>query len=382
MIIRPRPRFSTIKWESCDEDKRWGYRQKKDARSVSEFDFRALLSTDRSALMRRHTACIFKWKLAVAGKVIVFSSILNVCSVGGQERPFPLPNGKSMPGVSSLKVDVGLVVVHATVVDPNYRFVTGLEKENFEVYEDKIPQTISQFGVEDAAALIGLLFDVSGSMSDTIGKARDAAVSFFKTNNQEDEYFLMTFSDRPVVDREFTSDINAIQNELALKDAKGCTTLYDAVYLALEKMRQSHNPKRAILLITDGEDTYSRYSMVNVCNAIKESDVQIYAIGIFNYNSAAARRDDIGKTVLREMAEVSGGEAFFPYSIDELGDINKKIAMELRSQYVLGYAPTNSTRDGRWRKLRIKLHPPKGLPRLSVRARTGYYAPAVAESAN
>ncbi|MFN8008567.1 MAG: VWA domain-containing protein [Terriglobia bacterium] len=208
----------------------------------------------------------------------------------------------------SIKVDVDLVLINATVTDANNRFVTGLEKEHFQVFEDKVEQKIIEFSNEDVPTSIGLLFDVSSSMSDKIGRAKDAAIAFLKTGNPEDEFFLITFADVPKVDEEFTNDISSIQNRLAYKAAKGSTTLYDAVYLALQKMKKGHNPKKAILVVTDGEDTRSRYSLVNVRNAVKESDVQIYAIGIVSsYYSDCSRTQR--RSVLEEMTEITGGRA-------------------------------------------------------------------------
>jgi Ca-activated chloride channel family protein len=276
---------------------------------------------------------------------------------------------------SSVKVDVNLVLVNATVTDVYNRFVTGLEKEHFKVFEDKIEQEISHFSREDVPTSIGLLFDVSSSMGDKIARAKDAAVAFLKTSNPDDEFYLLTFADVPKVDIDFTTDVSEIQNRLVYKNAKGSTTLYDAVYLGMQKMKQGHNPKKAILMITDGEDTRSRYSLVNVRNAIKESDVQIYAIGIVSsyYSDFAQGRS--GRAVLEEMTEITGGRAYFPNSVYELEDICIKIALELKNQYILGYSSSNRTRDGHWRKIKVKLNAPKGLPSLSIRSKTGYYAP-------
>ena len=309
---------------------------------------------------------ILLWIL-FTGKVFLFRA---------QDSPTNSPpqiNPKS--GASSLKIDVDLVLVNATVTDPNNRFVTGLEKEHFQLFEDKIEQKISHFSNEDLPTSIGLLFDVSSSMSDKIGRAKDAAIAFLKTSNPDDEFYLITFADRPTVDEEFTSDVSQIQNRLVYKPAKGSTTLYDAVYLGLEKMKQGHNPKKAILLITDGEDTRSRYSLVNVRNAVKESDVQIYAIGIVNSYYSDFAQGRTGRAVLEEMTEITGGKAYFPNSVYELEDICTKIAIELKNQYILGYSSTNPSKDGRWRKIKVKLNAPKGLPALSVRSKTGYYAP-------
>jgi Ca-activated chloride channel homolog len=293
------------------------------------------------------------------------------------QNPSPSSNAQgTATGSTSVKVDVDLVLVNATVTDQSNRFVKGLDKEHFQIFEDKVEQKISQFSSEDIPTSIGLLFDISSSMSDKIARAKDAAIAFLKTTNPEDEFFLLTFADQPKVEQEFTSDIGEIQNRLALKGAKGSTTLYDAVYLALEKMKHGHNPKKAILLITDGEDTRSRYSLVNVRNAVKESDTQIYAIGIVSSYYSDFTQGRSGRSVLDEMTEITGGKAYFPNSVYELEDICVKIAIELKNQYVLGYSSTNTAKDGRWRKIKLRLNPPKGLPALSVRSKTGYYAPA------
>jgi len=293
----------------------------------------------------------------------------------GQETENPEPPPAAKSGQSSIKIEVDLVLVNATVTDPSSRFVTGLEKDHFQLFEDKVEQKITQFSNEDIATSIGLLFDVSSSMGDKIGRAKDAAIAFLKTSNPEDEFFLLTFADKPSLDEEFTNDVADIQNRLAYKGAKGSTTLYDAVYLGLEKMKQGHNPKKAILLITDGEDTRSRYSLINVRNAVKESDVQIYAIGIVNSYYSDFSQGRSGRAILEEMTEITGGKAYFPNSVYELEDICTKIAIELKNQYVLGYASTNPAKDGRWRKIKVKLNAPKGLPSLSVRSKTGYFAP-------
>lgn len=276
---------------------------------------------------------------------------------------------------SSLKIDVDVVLVNATVTDLSNRFVTGLEKEHFQLFEDKIEQKISSLSNDDLPASIGLLFDVSSSMSDLIARAKDAAVAFLKTSNPDDEFCLITFADRPSMDKGFTSDVSQIQNSLVFKPAKGATTLYDAVYLGLEKMKQGHNPKKAILLITDGEDTRSRYSWVNVRSAVKELDVQIYAIGIVNSYHSDFAQGRSGRAVLEEMTEITGGKAYFPNSVYELEDICTRIAIEMKNQYILGYSSTNPAKDGRWRKIKVRLRAPKGLPALSARAKTGYYGP-------
>ncbi len=274
----------------------------------------------------------------------------------------------------TLKIDVDLVLINATVTDPRNRFVTGLEGEHFQIFEDRVEQDIQYFSAEDVPLSLGIVFDVSGSMKDKLSIARDAAVTFLKTGSPEDEYFLAEFSVKPSIAQDFTTDISRLQNHLIFTPAKGMTALYDAVYLALEKVDEGSNPKKALLLITDGEDNRSRYTFGNVREFVKESDVQIYSIGIVsNWNSQLAM-GRTGRALIEELSEVSGGRSFFPNSVYELEDITTKIAVELKNQYVIGYFSTNERKDGKWRKVQVKVKPPRGLPRLTVRAKQGYYA--------
>ena len=275
----------------------------------------------------------------------------------------------------TLKVDVDLVMVNATVTDPQNRYVTGLEKEHFQIWEDKLEQEIAYFSSEDAAISIGVIFDISGSMKDKISTARDAAVTFLKTGNPEDEYFLVEFANRPELAEDFTTDVTRLQNRLIFAPAKGMTAMYDSVYLGLEKLKEGSNPKKALLLITDGEDNRSRYTFSNVKEFVKEQDVQIYSIGIVeNWNSQLGSGHS-GRAMIEELSDLTGGRAFFPDSVYDLEDICTKIAVELKNQYWIGYHSTNGAKDGKWRKLRMKINPPKGLPRLNVRSKSGYYAP-------
>jgi len=275
----------------------------------------------------------------------------------------------------TLKIDVDLVLVSATVTDSLNRYVSGLEGSHFQVWEDKIEQKVEYFSAEDVPISIGVIFDVSGSMKDKIATARQAAATFLKTGNPEDEYFLVEFANRPEVASDFTTDVTKLQNKLIMTPAKGMTAMYDSVYLGLEKLKEGTNPKKALLLITDGEDNRSRYTFQNVKEFVKEQDVQIYGIGIvddFNSQLGAGRT---GRALIEELSELTGGQAMFPDSVYELEDICTKIAVELKNQYVLGYHSTNGAKDGKWRKLRVKVNPPKGIQRLNVRAKQGYYAP-------
>ena len=281
------------------------------------------------------------------------------------------------PG-AAIKVDVDLTLVNVTVTDPLDRLVTGLEKENFRVFEDKNEQEILTVSSEDVPISIGLVFDMSGSMSDKVEKAREAAVQFMRTANPLDEFFLVTFNDRAELTSGFTNRIEELQNRMMFTTSRGRTALLDAIYLGLTQMRGARNSKRALLVISDGGDNHSRYNESDIKSYLKEADCQLYAIGIYDPIGVRSRTSEElnGPSLLTEMTEMTGGHAFPVDNIDELPDIAAKIGMELRNQYVLGYKSASRVRDGMWRKITVKLHTPKGLPPLRVYARTGYYAPS------
>jgi Ca-activated chloride channel homolog len=297
-----------------------------------------------------------------------------VARAGRTQEPQEPSTDKPKQPTQTLKIDVDLVLVSATVTDSLNRYVSGLEASHFQIWEDKIEQKVEYFSAEDVPISIGVIFDVSGSMKDKIATARQAAATFLKTGNPEDEYFLVEFANRPEVASDFTTDVTKLQTKLIMTPAKGMTAMYDSVYLGLEKLKEGTNPKKALLLITDGEDNRSRYTFQNVKEFVKEQDVQIYGIGIvddFNSQLGAGRT---GRALIEELSELTGGQAMFPDSVYELEDICTKIAVELKNQYVIGYHSTNGAKDGKWRKLRVKVNPPKGIQRLNVRAKQGYYA--------
>jgi Ca-activated chloride channel homolog len=273
-----------------------------------------------------------------------------------------------------IRKDVDLVLVPVTVTDPMNRLVTGLERENFTLVEGDRAQQIQHFSSEDAPISLGVIFDVSGSMGDKIEKAREAVVEFFKTANPQDEFFMITFSDRPELLADFTKSIEDIQGRLVYTVPKGRTALLDAIYMGMAKMRDAQNQKKALLVISDGGDNRSRYTESEIKSMVKEADVQIYCIGIFDRDFRTPE-ERYGPTMLGEISDVTGGRTFTIDNPNELADVSTKIGIELRNQYVLGYRPTNSARDGKWRKIKVKLAPPKGLPPLHVYAKTGYYAP-------
>jgi len=277
--------------------------------------------------------------------------------------------------IRPLKVDVDLVLVPVTITDPMNRLVTGLEKENFQLFEGNANQEIRSFSSEDAPVSLGVIFDSSGSMSSKMDRAKEAVVEFFKTANPQDEFFMITFSDEPEAVSDFTSSIDEIQNKLVFAVPRHRTALLDAIYMGISKMRQAKYAKKALLIISDGGDNHSRYTENEIKSLVKEADVMIYAIGIYD-RYASALEERLGPQLLTEITELTGGRAFTIDNPNDLADVATKIGVELRNQYVLGYRPTKVVRDGKWRKIKVKLLPPKGLPPLRVYARTGYYAPA------
>jgi Ca-activated chloride channel homolog len=280
------------------------------------------------------------------GLVILASLVVFAVPFHAQEIP-----------VQNLKVDVDLVLVNATVTDPEGRYVVGLEKQNFKVWEDKIEQQIEYFSTEDAPLSVGLIFDASGSMQPILGYAHQAALAFLQTADANDEYFLVEFNERPHVTVDLTKDIAKLQEHIIFIPAKGSTALYDAVYTGVDKLKKASNPKRALIAITDGEENHSRYSFSNLREFVREQNVQIFSIGAWG--------------PINNLVEMTGGYAFHG---DGLSDICQKIAVELKNEYVIGYRSTNHNKDGKWRKVQLKISPPRGLSNLHVRAKNGYYA--------
>ena len=277
---------------------------------------------------------------------------------------------------NAIRTEVSLALVNVTATDPLGRLVTGLEKENFRVFEDGVEQEIVTLSSEDVPVSIGLIFDMSGSMSDKAEKARQAAVQFLQTANPRDEFFLVNFGDRAALTRSFTTNIEELQDGMLFTPSRGRTALFDAIYLGLSQMRGARNSKRALLIISDGGDNNSRYTESDVRNFVKEADCQLYSIGLFDANDQRRTAEELyGPTLLSEITQLTGGRVFPVTSLNELPDIAAKIGLELRNQYVLGYKPGNVSHNGAWRKIKVKLVLPKGLPHLNIYAKTGYYAP-------
>ena len=288
------------------------------------------------------------------------------------------PNGQQKSGNEldgPVIVNTDLITLTVTVTDTYGRYVSGLAKSAFTVLDEKKPQEITFFSDDDAPVSVGVIFDVSGSMSgDKVKRARDALSKFIQTSHNADEYFLIAFNSRAQLLLDKTRDGNAVLDKLTFVETRNNTALYDACYLAVEKVQRGAHPKRALLLISDGQDNNSRYTFSELRRLLKESDVVLYGIGILSGGDAGSPLGMEGQGILDELASVSGGKAFFPRSSAEMDDIFEQIALELRHQYSIGYKPTDFTNDGRWHRIKVKVNPPRGLPKLFVRSKEGYYA--------
>jgi len=281
-------------------------------------------------------------------------------------------------GSKPMKVNVDLVLVPVTIMDGMNRLVKGLDRNNFEVYEGKSPQEIRYFSGEDAPASIGIILDISGSMKSKIERAREAVIEFLQTANPQDEFFMITFSDKPEEVSDFTQRTEDVQQRLLFTSAKGRTALLDAIYLGISKMRRAKYQRKALLIISDGGDNHSRYTEREIRSMVKEADVMIYAVGIYD-RQFMTMEEYLGPELLRNISEVTGGYAFTIDNPNDLANVAKAIGMMLRNQYLLGYRPAKAHQDGKWHKVKVIFKRPK-VPKLSgafrVYARSGYYASA------
>ena len=293
-----------------------------------------------------------------------FSAIIALLAMalwGAQQRPdaggaaVARPKPAEEKGAkANIRVDSTLVLIPVTVMDPMNRIVTGLEKENFRILEEKTEQEISQFSSEDAPLSVGVVFDCSGSMGH------------------------IQFNDGAQIVQPFTTNLEEIQNRLTFTQSRGRTALLDAIYLGLHEMKKAKNTRKALLIISDGGDNNSRYTEGEIKNLVKEADVQIYAIGIYEPAGARSRTPEElqGPGLLSEIAEQTGGRQYAVDNANELPDVAAKIGAELRNEYMLGYSPKNLERDGKFRRVQVKLVQPHGLPPLRAYWRLGYYAPS------
>jgi Ca-activated chloride channel family protein len=324
--------------------------------------------------------------------LVVLSSIFAAPAVKAQ-NPIPpiappdLPAPpEQTPQGHRLKADVDLVVLHVTVTDQRGEFVENLDRNEFEVFEDKIQQNVSMFSRDDIPVTMGLVIDNSGSMREKRAQVNAAAMTFVQTSNPQDEAFVVNFNDEYYLDTDgdFTSDQRNLQDALSRIDTRGSTALYDAVIGSLTHLKKGHKDKRVLLLVTDGDDDASRMSFEDTIKAAEESNATIYTIGVFSADDLKNDKKMVrhSRKVLTELAESTGGEAYFPANLDDVTPICEQVAHEIRNQYTIGYYPTNSSRDGTFRSVQVRVFPPKGRGKVMVRTRTGYYAPKASANAD
>ena len=274
---------------------------------------------------------------------------------------------------------VDLVVLHATVVDQQGHVVPDLKKDQFRVFENKVEQEIDRFRHENIALTLGLVIDNSGSMRDKRDKVNSAALTFVRTSGREDEVFVVNFNEDYFLDleKDFTNNVEELKEALERVDSRGSTALFDAVVGSLDHLKKGTKDKKVLLLITDGDDNASRgdpkTALQRTMIEAQKSEAVIYVVGLF----AAEEKRKLRKARqnLAQLAQSSGGLAFFPDSLDEVEAICTQIASDIRNQYTIAYYPTNSARDGSFRAINVDVKPVRGRPKLTVRTRSGYYAP-------
>jgi Ca-activated chloride channel family protein len=278
---------------------------------------------------------------------------------------------------ASLRIQTDLVLVPVSVCDRSNRPVTGLERDHFKIFDNKVEQTVTHFAMDDEPLAVALVFDTSASLESKMRRSRMAATAFLREANPADEFCLVEFNDHAKLSVPLTQDVEEIQNRLTFSQAHGRTALFDAMVLALHQMKKSKKTRKALLVISDGGDNASRYNEAELRSRVRESDTLIYAIGIYDPWGARSRTPEeiAGPGLLTDLAEQTGGRHFPVDRLSELPDIAAKIGVELRNRYVLGYSPTDQERDGRYHHVQVKVQPPRGLPALRAFWRTGYYAP-------
>ena len=288
----------------------------------------------------------------------------------------PQPNSFLDDKKFTIRERTELVSFTLTVTDRQGRAVEGLSPHDIEIFEDKVKQTIEHYSAADSPVSVGVVFDLSGSMQRKLDSARQSLKRFVETSHNDDDFFVVGFNRQANLVAEF-SDGESASRRLSFVKAQGETALYDAIYLGIEKALQGRHRRRALLLISDGQDNASRYSLAQVRQRLKEADLQLYAIGITRpglSDKAELREQQRGQMILQELAQLTGGQAFFISTEAELEQATSRVALELRSQYSLGYTPTNRQRDGKWRKIKVRILPSAELPSVTIRVREGYFA--------
>ncbi|HUI56628.1 MAG TPA: VWA domain-containing protein [Bryobacteraceae bacterium] len=305
---------------------------------------------------------------ALTGVAFIFA----LSAWSAEQAPVSIPARTVHSGIlSDIRVDSNLVLIPVSVTDSKNHAVTGLQRESFRVFEGKAEQTLVHFASEDAPVSVGIVFDSSGSMKDKLAQSREAVARFLKTANPEDEFFLVDFNSTAQLAAPFTRDAGGIQNRILFSASDGRTALLDAVCLAIDYMKKARNPRKALLIVSDGGDNHSRYTESEILRRVRESDLWIYAIGIGDSGAIMLPEVEYGGTLLARLAEESGGRHYAARHAAELPEIAEDIGLELRNEYVLGYRPANSGRDGKYHRVQVRV---EGRD-LRVTWRPGYFEP-------
>src|SRR5437016_9185521 len=313
---------------------------------------------------------------------VLFSASLFLSSASAQDNPIAVPNSQPPPPNQdpnrqggSIKIDVSLVVLHTTVLDDRGKFVDGLKEENFRVFEDKAEQKLSVFKREDVPVSMGLVIDNSGSMRDKRPRVNEAALTLVQASNPQDESFVVNFNDDYYLDldKDFTSSIPELKEALERIDARGSTALYDAVIGSMDHLKKAGRDKHVLLIVTDGEDNSSHFTLEKTIHEIQKTDTVIYTIGLLSQESKKSAKK--ARRALEDIARASGGVSYFPENVEDVHNICQQVAHDIRNQYTLAYYPTNTRRDGTFRSVTVEVTPPRGRGKLVARTRNGYYAP-------
>jgi VWFA-related protein len=281
------------------------------------------------------------------------------------------PASRNDNGVYVFKTDVQEVVLHATVIDDRQRLVTNLDKTAFTVFEDGQPQQITSFRYEDIPVALGIIIDNSGSMRDKRPAVNAAAINLVKASNPEDEVFVVNFNDEYYLDQDFTGSVPKLQEALERIESRGGTAMYDALVASADHLKKSARlEKKVLLVVTDGEDNASRESLEQAIRRLQaENGPTVYTVGILGGEGHAKR----AKRALQEIAEDTGGVAFFPKDVSEVDSISRQVAHDIRNQYTIGYRPSRPQTEGGYRSVKVEARA-KGYGKLQVRTRSGYYA--------
>ena len=338
-----------------------------------------------------HRATEFpRWRLRVLRNLLLFFCATALFAWPGLGQ-IPVPNRQPLPPGqdanagkqgSIIKIDVGLVVLHTSVLDDRGKFADGLKEENFRIFEDKVEQKLTTFKREDVPVSMGLVIDNSGSMRDKRPRVNEAALTLVESSNPQDEAFVVNFNDDFYLDldKDFTSSIPELKEALERIDSRGSTALFDAVIGSLDHLKKAAKDKRVLLVVTDGEDNSSHNSLEKTLREIQKTDTVIYTIGLLG--DEKRKEKNHAMKALKQIAEASGGLAFFPESVDDVHTICEQVAHDIRNQYTLAYYPSNTKKDGTFRAVSVQVVPPRGRGKLVARTRNGYYAPGSPASAS